>query len=248
MSSAALCFMVVCEAAADRELVAVFADRIAVAEHLWLDGIIESVRKFAGATPSETFVRWAQISRMCEERRVPRAHGLGYALGRRSALMALRLALTLETRPTAVVLLHDSDEDYEGWRESLEAARRDFCANAPRRPFPVVIGVAHPEREAWVLAGFEPKTPDEQSRCAELRAELGFNPWEHAERLTSAREIHKKDAKRILQYLTTGDHERELACLREADLEKLGARGEASGLRAFLAEIRERLAPCYVKA
>jgi hypothetical protein len=161
--------------------------------------------------------------------------------------MALRLALTLQVSPAAVVLVHDSDGDHDGWRDSLEAARRDFCVHTVGLRFAVVIGVAHPEREAWVLAGFEPQTPEERSRCNEMRAELGFNPCEHAERLTSMREIYKKDAKRVLNRLTDGDHDRELACLRETDLEKLEARGKGIGLYAFLAELRERLAPCYVK-
>jgi hypothetical protein len=48
--------------------------------------------------------------------------------------------------------------------------------------------------------------------------------------------------------LTGGDHDREIACLRETALEVLQARGQGVGLSAFLDELREHLAPCYVKA
>lgn len=76
-SGAALSFLVVCDAAADREMVAILADRIACAEHDWLDGIIESMRGWTGAAPGETFVPWTQIGKICEARGVPRDQGLG---------------------------------------------------------------------------------------------------------------------------------------------------------------------------
>jgi hypothetical protein len=247
-SDAAHSFLVVCEGSSDPETIMVLADRVACAEHDWLDEIIDSMRSWTGMTPGEPCVYWSDIYKICEARGVPRVHGLGYALGRRAALMALRLAWSLDMSPTAVLLVHDSDGDHDGWRESLEAARRDFLANEHSRSFVVVIGVAHPEREAWVLAGFEPRTPEERSRHDELRAELGFNPCEQGERLTSKREVHKRDAKRVLARLSSGDRDRELACLRETALKTLKARGERIGLSAFLGEVRERLAGCYVKA
>jgi hypothetical protein len=247
-SLAAHSFLVVCEGPSDPETIMVLADRVACAEHDWLDGIIDSMRIWTGVTPGDTCVYWSDIYRICDARGVPRAHGVGYALGRRSALMALRLARTLDVSPTAVLLIRDSDGDHDGWLASLEAARRDFHAREQSPRFMVVIGVAHPEREAWVLASFEPRTPEERSRLDELRAELGFNPCEQGERLTSKREVHKRDAKRVLARLTSGDRDRELAGFRETALETLSARGERIGLCAFLGEVRERLACCYVKA
>lgn len=242
-TGAARTFLLVCEGSSDPETITTLADRVACAEHDWLDGIIDSIRGWTGATPAEPCVYWSDIYKICEARGIPRAHGLHYGLGRRAAIMALRLARTLDVSPAAVLLVHDSDGDHDGWFKSLEAARADQSPD-----FAVVIGVAHPEREAWVLAGFEPRTPDEQARFAELRAELGFNPCEEGERLTSGREVNKKDAKRALRHLTDGDRDRALACVRETVLETLKARGEAIGLRAFLDELKERLAPCYLKA
>jgi hypothetical protein len=210
-SDAALSFLVVCEAAADLETIALLGDRVACAEHAWLDGIIASMRAWIGASPRETFVAWS-----------------------------------LEARPAAVLLVHDSDGDLDGWRSSLEAARAEFCSAGNEPSFRVVIGVAHPEREAWILAGFEPRTIDEVSRLERLRAELGFSPCERGELLTSARETQKRDAKRVLAHLTGGDQDRGRRCLQEAALDTLRARGEAIGLRAFLTELQERLGPCYV--
>lgn len=252
-SEVALSFLLVCEGTSDPETITVLADRVACAEHDWLDGTIESIRQYVGAAPGERFVRWSDIDPICDREGVPRVHGLGYALGRRAATRALRLALKLAVRPAAVLLVHDSDGDHDGWRSSLEAARTDFESGERPPSFAVVLGIAHPEREAWVLAGFEPRTPEERARLEGLRSELGFNPCEQGFRLTSMLPSDKKDAKGTLNHLTTGersrrDRERELTCVRETDLETLKARGKGIGLSDFLAELRDRLAPCFIKA
>lgn len=244
---AAHSFLVVCEGTSDPRVISILADRIACAQHDWLDGIIEMMRRYVGATPQEAFVQWCKLSEICKARRIPPVHGQGYSLGRRAALMALRLASTLEVQPSVVLLVHDADGDHKGWRESLKAARSDFHMKDHGPAFAVVIGVAQPEREAWVLAGFHARTPEEESRLQELRADLGFNPCEHGERLTSSRETDKKDAKRALGHLIGRDSEREMACLRDTPLDILKARGKAVGLCAFLEELEARLAPCYIK-
>jgi hypothetical protein len=98
--------------------------------------------------------------------------------------------------------------------------------------------VASPEREAWVLAGFDPKTPDEEKYLKDLMEKLSFHPVLEAHRLS----VGDRDSKLVLKELTSGDREREQECL-DAPLSVLHERGERTGLRDYLQEVRQRLVP-----
>ncbi len=89
-----------------------------------------------------------------------------------------------------------------------------------------------------MLNGFEPETPAEDKSLAELRQDLGFNPCERAERLRAKKDTSKRSAKRIVGVLTKDSYEREKKCWRETALEILEERGEATGLRDYLEEVR----------
>ena len=109
----------------------------------------------------------------------------------------------------------------------------------------VVIGAAKPKREAWVLNGFEPETTGEETLLGELQRELDFNPCEWAERLTAKRNTAKRNAKRVLKVLTGDSYAREQACWRETSLELLKKRGEKTGLRDYLEDVKARLLPLF---
>jgi hypothetical protein len=112
---------------------------------------------------------------------------------------------------------------------------------------PIVIGLAHPKRECWVLAGFEPQD-DQESRClSSVCEQLGFDPRHHAERLTHRGSGELRSAKRVLAELTGGDWQRESECWRTADLEVLAARGSGTGLAEYLAEVRRELLPLFTR-
>jgi hypothetical protein len=138
-----------------------------------------------------------------------------------------------EPAPAAVVLIRDRDNQ-EQRRRGLEQAR-----NLGGWPFPIVIGLARPEREAWVIAGFEPRDAAEEARLQELARRLSFHPVREAHRLSSG----ERDAKSALKSLTAGELAREHACLNETPLEVLRARGKETGLTDYLDEVRERLVP-----
>ena len=106
-----------------------------------------------------------------------------------------------------------------------------------------MLVIAEPEREAWVLAGFEPADDAEQRALQSCRAELGFQPHLDAHLLSSGRDTAKTDSKRVLALLCS-NRERERECLRIGDKQRralLIERGARSGLRSFITEVEERL-------
>ena len=77
----------------------------------------------------------------------------------------------------------------------------------------------------------------------DLRQELGFAPNVHAHQLDAKDEQAKRSAKRVLRVLTGNDRDREERCWKVTPLETLRARGEATGLRDYLAEVEQHLLP-----
>lgn len=151
----------------------------------------------------------------------------------RAARKALLLFLELGM-PDIVVLVRDADDKPER-RQGLAQAR-----SGTPQPERVVIGVAHPEREAWVLAGFVPCDPREHDACASERQRLGFDPAQHPHEL---RGDGKRCAKTALANLLGTDRDREHRCLTEPPLSELRRRGQQTGLAAFLDEVEERIVP-----
>ncbi|MBZ4377080.1 hypothetical protein NR800_30550 [Corallococcus interemptor] len=241
MSEPAYDFGVVCEARADRDTACVLADRVLGEDIDWLDeGLLDTQRRWRGLTPSEPFLRWASVR---EEAKKAGLKGLFGHFGNKpaepDALVARRALLLFvdsDTQPQAVMLIRDSDAD-EGRRLGLEQARGD-----KPWPFAVIIGVAEPKRECWVLAGFDAKKQEEDS-LRKVEQRLSFHPVREAHRLTASEHGAKNDAKKALEELTSGSVERERECLRDTPLETLRQRGERVGLMQFMSEVSERLVP-----
>ena len=165
-----------------------------------------------------------------------------------SALTAFRLARAeagIEGPIAAVIFVHDADEQGDSRREGLEQARSVAVRESN---FRVVLGCPDMEREAWVLAGFEPEHKTEQQRLDEERRALGFCPCIEAHRLRDNDDHAPRSPKRALMALTSGDSSREEKCWAEAPLDRLKQRGESSGLRAFLEEIEKELVPLFSSA
>ncbi|HLM48466.1 MAG TPA: hypothetical protein VK458_31670 [Myxococcaceae bacterium] len=239
MSEASYEFGVVCEARADRDTACGLADRMLLEEVPWLDAeTLDSCRRWIGARPEADFLKWASVRDECQRVGLKGIFGkFGGQPGQPDAYMARLVLLLLassEHPPEAVLLVRDSDGD-ERRREGLEQARQDR-----RWPFPVVIGLAEPKRECWVLAGFDPKGPEETERLEKSERRLSFHPVREAHRLDAREHGAKNDAKRALEELSQGDLERERSGLEEMSLAERGAR---TGLTAYLREVRERLVP-----
>jgi len=155
---------IVCEAAADREISTILADRVLCREVDWLSpDSLDLHRRWQGLERNTSHVAWREVPALARQRGL-KAHGhFGGEPGAPDA-WAARLALLVlkEAQPDAVLLIRDSDGQTERGI-GLKQARAD-------RPwgFPVVLGVAHTKRECWVLAGFHPQTSTEEGALATL--------------------------------------------------------------------------------
>jgi hypothetical protein len=243
MSSAAYSIAVVCEARADYETGCGLADRVLLAEIAWLESqMLDSQRRWRGFRPAETFLTWADAKNLARERGI-RSHGFfdeepaahDFHAARRALLLLERCADSLD----AVILLRDEDRD-ESRLHGLQQARTKSGMEEH-----IVIGVAHPKREAWVLAGFEPQDDCEREQLEMCRRDLGFDPRERAEELTAVSDDAKRSAKRVLKALTNGNPLREASCWQETSLDLLERRGRKNGLADYLEEVQRRLATLW---
>jgi hypothetical protein len=248
MGEASYEFGVVCEARADRDTACGLADRVLLEEVSWLaPETLDSCRQWRGCDSTQPFLKWTEVKAEQERKGVKGIFGhFGGKAGlpdARAARLALLLLAASEHPPAAVLLMRDSDGDAQR-REGLEQAR-DFKINDKPWPFQVLIGVAEPKRECWVLAGFDPMSPAETTRLEESGRRLSFHPVREAHRLDAREHGAKNDAKRALEELTLGDMERERSCLMGTPLSRLEERGEHTGLAMYVKELRERLVPIF---
>ena len=140
----------------------------------------------------------------------------------------------------AVVLVWDMDQQPSDRRAGVALARDDARGWAA---FQIVCGFQDPEREAWILAGFDPCDDAERALLAELHDVLGFSPIVHAVRLRDKSAGAARNIKRVLGHLTRDDPGREERCWTDPPLATLRERGGESGLADFLDEIERNLLP-----
>lgn len=244
MSAAPRLIGLVVEGPDDARTIPSLTDRALTDALPGLEGQMDRVRAFGGLDEARPFLAWSGVDVEAGKRRVPRRHGhFGGEPGiedARTAWYALQCFVGRDPRPVAVVLVRDSDGKQDARLKGLEQARRDRDW-----PFPVLVGVAHPMRECWVLAAFIPRTRAEKAALAALRKELGFDPTVRSERLDASTDTAKKSPKRVLARLTCGADEREAACWTDTALVHLHERGTDNGLSSFLDEIEERLVPLF---
>ncbi len=248
MESSPLEFIVVAEARADAQIACELADRVFVEDESspnWLEeDLLEHLRRWIGMEEGTDFMKWASLKKLARARGIgPIGHrktggpgSIDFAQARKAIILVQRLMNGRSIR--ALLLIRDLDTQVER-KAGMKEARAEVNEDVLR----VVIGAANPKREAWVLNGFEPETPVEDTLLAEFRQDLGFNPCERAERLTAKKDTSKRSAKRIVGVLTGESYEREQHCWRETTLELLRERGEATGLRDYLEELRVRVLP-----
>jgi hypothetical protein len=210
-------------------------------EHIdWISPeLLGSYREWRGVVADETFLKWSNVkdrAGLAGIRIFGRFDDKPDALTARKALL---LFAGLKKPPAAVVLIRDSD----GYRDRKDGQGLTQARDGSRWPFQVLIGVAHPKREAWVMAGFQPQSPEESARLQALRERLSVDPILKAHELDAREHGAKTDIKRALEELLQGDGDRERQCLTETELAVLAQRGEDNGLTAYLSEVRDRLVP-----
>lgn len=232
----------VVEAPADAQTVRILADRVLRARAEWIDGdsMLEHLRAFRGIEPDSLVTYWKKIPTLAKALDV-RSHGHFSGEPGAPDAQAARRVLLLFTKlgmPDAVVLLRDADDQPER-RIGLEQARE----GSPHRDR-IAIGVAEPEREAWLVAGFQPRDDAEHTVLAAERQRLGFDPCLEPHSLRGG---EKRSAKKVLAALTADDRERERQCITDTPLEHLCERGEGCGLAAFIDELKTRVAPVIAR-
>jgi hypothetical protein len=237
---------VVCEDQGHARLVTTLVDRALLAEHTWLDGVLEHCRTYVGKDAGNTWYKFHPADAhdlaplTLEGRRIP-VHGhIGGKPLKPEASMWRKILLMLthaNPRPNVVVLARDID-GYPERRGGVDQVRSGL-----KWPFPVAFAGPEPEVEAWYVAGFVPNGKAEHEELEKVRKELSFDPTTESHRLTSHPNEAQTDAKRVLERLSAGDPDREVECLSNRAI--LRDRGAKNGLGAFLDEVDEMIVPAF---
>jgi len=232
--------VVVCEAEADARISCGLADRVLCEQIEWLESEhLGACRRYRGYEPNQSFLRWDDAKKLARKKGI-RAHGkFSGEVGAPEAGMVRRTLLLIhgmDDVPDAVMLIRDDD------RKSERRTGFDQAIAATPVTFRVVVGIAHVNRECWVLAGFEPCDDAESNALQSERSRLGYDPVTEAHRLLSG---HKFDnsAKKVLATLTDGVVDRQEVCWKETALEQLRSRGKTIGLSDFLEAVKTDWVP-----
>lgn len=236
---------VIGEAAADQRIAADLADRVILANVQWAEAeVLEHLRTWVGSGNLPEGVRsltWQNLRLFAEHFGIKPRGFFGDRPGEQDARQA-RIAVAVAKRicgdDGAVVLVRDADKNVAQREQGLRQVLTTTT------DIPIVIGLANPEREVWVLSGFDPADDDEEKALANERKRLGFDPRTQSHRLTATSDNQAtKSPKRVLLALSGGSWDRESVCWLETGLETLGEQGASNGLSRFLQEIRTILVP-----
>ena len=232
--------VVVFEADADRVIATELADRVIVEHIAWIDDTMLDAQRSWTTKIGDQPIRWAAIKGMARQRGL-RIHGhFSGEPGLPDAAAARRAILLLKgdfEDLGAILLIRDADKQAER-KAGMDQARRVFESMI------VVIGLAIPESEAWVICGFEPLDSDEDELLRQEHSELGFDPRLRSHELMATHDDQaKRSPKRILKALTGDSVEREQRCWLETPLATLRERGQENGLADYLSEITSKVAP-----
>lgn len=247
-------FVIVAEDVPDVETARDLADRVLYAEPPpWLRmEEIRQMRTWTGLDTQTEYTRWRDVGDLYEETsRMPRylghdragqSNAYDYVAARHVFLLADHFAASEGRRICAVVLVRDADTQTQQRTRSLMNAREDH----PSDRFEVVLGIAKPMREAWILNGFDPQSDAEEERLQQEKQNLPVDPLTDGHELTASSEQAQNSCKRVVHVLTDGDSDRQRACWHETDLNFLRERGENTGLADFL-EKAERLISLFTQ-
>jgi hypothetical protein len=232
-------FVVIYEARADFDQATELADRVLVDSAEWLGDWLDANRLWIGDHISGGFLTWKSIPSRARELGIA-VHGHFDGEPGQPDAQAARRAIAYVRRilndVDAILLIRDQD-DQPARRKGLEQARDHHSAHVH-----VVIGLASPERECWVLSGFDPETEPEMAKLDTEKQNLGFDPCSESHELTACKNDQaKRSAKRVLAALTGGVREREQRCWAETPLSTLEARGKRNGLAQYMQEVRDVL-------
>lgn len=244
------------EGPADHRTVTCLADRVLVSKSNdpdvleqgtaspWLDHI----RSWNGIVKETSFTRWREVKELAVTHNVRILGGKSErGLDKDKFRKALQLAEKMRgDRPRWMLVSRDLDNDAPQERQkSLMEVHEEYRAKG----WTIVLALARPFREAWVLNGFHPQNNKEKALLQKERAELGFDPTLYPERLNAQSPGAKNNAKRVHSALCESSdsiQERELHCLENSPLKDLCSRGKGSGLTRFLEDVEAILVPLLI--
>ena len=192
-----------------------------------------------GLESHQPYLRWQDVDVELRQRRMTRLYGKFNGLEGSPYAFRTRHALLLahHASPLAVVLVCDADNQPERLL-GLQQARDSHFADH----YPVVVAVANPCREAWLICAFTPQGDADRTLLETLQQELSFHPCKEPERLNT-QAGHVRDAKTVLSRLTSDSPEQEQQILELTVFSHLLEYGQNCGLTAFLEQVQSRLAP-----
>lgn len=141
----------------------------------------------------------------------------------------------------AVVFAIDNDNKDKELRSTLDEARKEVGAMVGEM-VSVVLSVALPEIEAWIIIDARERVPSKV--LDEHRRRLGFDPTREAHRLVSRPPDAEHECKRVFKAL---ELEAEAHDAPLSTLDELQEWGKETGLSAFIEEVRQRLVPLLTR-
>lgn len=251
-------FVVIVESSADARTATKLAERVLVEKIDWLEPeLLQNLFRWSGLEAETEHSCWKEIGGIIERAKasglqIPRFLGHGKTgvlkADGAAAMKILNLIRILQkSRPIkAVILIRDLDHQPER-RDGIQQARSEHLDRQPK--LEIITGTANRMREAWVLNGFVASQTEIQA-LEEIKAQLNFDPCEESHKLRSnSWEVpdRLRNPKVVLKNFTGGDYCREQQCWEETNLELLRARGQDTGLTAYLEEIEQRLIPILLE-
>lgn len=232
--------LVICEAQAD------FVIGIGLARRVAQELPLAADLRPCGFDPEEGFSRWnsvrARFDRWREEREkrdgsrlrrfALRSEGFAGGDAETAWQVSAMLAMRLPGASAAILLVRDTDNDLRR-AEGLRSAVERLAARGNR----IVLALAHPKREAWVLNGFVPANRHETAALKRVVSKLGFDPVRQSHRLNAKGRSGGRNAKIVLDELTGGSRVKEVSCWEETPLAELKKNGKSTGLAAYLADL-----------
>jgi hypothetical protein len=245
------------EARADAEMVTCVADRILLEyapteqakEAGRMSSWLREKREWRGVAPETTFTEWKGIKLMAQQHRIRVLGGGGMDrdMFRKAILVAEAVR---EDQPRWMVVSRDLDTSHP---EERQASLEQISAEYRKKGWLIILALARPFREAWVLHGFQPQDEKEIALLKAERTKLGFDPTLFPERLTAQKDSAKQNAKRVLKALLSSSRslrDREANCLEETPLVELrnkAAKSEGSGLKHFIESFENQLVPLLLQ-
>lgn len=149
--------------------------------------------------------------------------------------MSTLIARRLGSR--AVVFAIDNDKKDKELRSTLDEARKEVGEVVG-----VVLSVALPEIEAWIIIDARERVPSKVRE--EYRRRLGFDPTREAHRLVSSPPDAEHECKRVFRALELEADAHDAPLSTPDELKKWG---KETGLSALIEEVDERLVPLLTR-